>query len=441
MFELSNLLYTLAGVGAGTVAGLVPGVGVLASLLIFYPFIYQAEIAHLLLFYVGLAATVQFTGTIPSILLGVPGENNSIPAVIEGNKFRRHNQSAMAIGICAIGSVFGSFIAVGLFLILTSYALDSFGIVVSNRFRAVLYLFVLACLLVMYNNRNLFKNILLLGMGMFFGLIGESHVTTQFHFTFGIQDLEQGLNVLPVVSGLLVIPIVLSTMPFIDVSRINFHAKFLQPLNAFTKNISSSVRGSILGIIGGLVPGVSTILATNLSHTVEKIIHPNKPVNKIIAAETANNSGQFASLIPLLLLGIPITGSEVLLFNMLTYAGWDISSVSLAENTQAMIQQILPWFVFVNAIALAISWPLAKHSLMIFKLPNLLLTLGIIVILVIVNFYIGYQEYRISSFILQLIFFSIVGYLFRRWEIIPMLFGFLLASELEAVFYREILFL
>lgn len=436
MFELSNLIYILSGVTAGTFAGLIPGVGVLTSLLIFYPFLYQAEIIHLLLFYVALAGTVQFTGTIPSVLIGVPGENNSIPAVIEGNKFRRRNRSAMAIGICALGSLFGSVLSVGIFLLISNYALNAVSMAVSNNFKLLLYIFVLVCLVMMYNGKSVWKNILLLGFGVLLGSVGESDINNNYRFTFGTLDLEHGLGVLPVISGLLIIPIVLSTLPKLDARRINFTPSFFEPLITFYRNIWSSVRGSILGIIGGLVPGASTIISTNLSHTVERTLNPRSPMKKIIAAETANNSGQFASLIPLLLLGIPITGSEVLLFNMLTNLGWDLNSTTLSLNTKSMIQDILPWFVVVNLLALMISWPLAKHSMVLFKLPNWLLTSAIVVILVSINIYVGHTDHRMMSYIYQLIVFTAVGSALKRYDMIPTLFGFLLSNELEAVTYR-----
>ena len=45
---------------------------------------------------------------------------------------------------------------------------------------------------------------------------------------------------------------------------------------------------------------------------------------KLTAAETANNSASFSMLLPLLLLGIPITGSEAFLYNIVVNNGHEI---------------------------------------------------------------------------------------------------------------------
>lgn len=438
----TDLVFVLSGLTCGFFAGLVPGVGVLTSLILAYPFLHGAEIHQLILFYVALAATVQYTGTIPSVFVGMPGETNSVPAVIEGAKFTKHNAGHLAVGVCAIGSMFGSFIAVLIFLITSEFILQSFSLVVGNTFKTFLYLFVLISFLLFYNNKKIYINFFLLCAGMFFGMIGESPLSNNFRFTGGLEDLKMGIAISPFVCGILVIPSLISKKENYKKIQNIPNMSFLKPMVLFARNFTSMVRGSIIGFFAGMIPGLSTVMSTTISHNIESKIHANKPCRKILSAESANNSGQFASLLPLLIFGIPITGSEMFLYYLLIDSGWNPNQFGNVEtNIVSLVNNILPWFIFINIIGVLIAWPFAKQASCIFKLDYKFLLLAVLTIIILVNLFLGHNEGRIISYIVQLAVFSAIGLALRKFSVYPILASFLLSNELESVFYREFLFL
>ena len=108
-----------------------------------------------------LASMVQFTGTIPAVYLGVPGETNSLPAVIEGTKFNKRKMAKLAIGICAVGSVLGSLVAVAITYGLLSVLVEHMTVFFSNATKFYLYLFIIAFCLLVYNKKNILVNLLL----------------------------------------------------------------------------------------------------------------------------------------------------------------------------------------------------------------------------------------------------------------------------------------
>ena len=101
---MEQLFAVAFGIVVGTIAGILPGIGVLVSMVICTPLLLHMSVIELLLFYMSVASMVQFTGTVPSVYLGVPGETNSLPAVIEGTKHTRKGQAALAIGVSAVDS-------------------------------------------------------------------------------------------------------------------------------------------------------------------------------------------------------------------------------------------------------------------------------------------------------------------------------------------------
>ena len=157
-----------------------------------------------------------------------------------------------------------------------------------------------------------------------------------------------------------------------------------------------------------------------------------------MSSETANNSGQFSSMLPLLLIGIPITGSEVVLYSLLLDAGWSpFQFNNLTANIDMIFQQIVPWFVFVNCVGLMVAWPLSKMILKILRIKKAIIIIGLSLVVVGLNLYIGMLDYRPLAYTLYLILFSICGILIKRFEPVPLIFMFILGNELEGVFYRQ----
>jgi len=436
-----ELIYVVFGVLSGTVAGLLPGIGVLTTLILTFPFLQGADVTQLILFYMALAATVQFTGTIPAVFAGIPGENNSIPAVHEGAKFARRYRSDIAVGVCALGSAFGALVSVAIFMLFSQYALPAFGTAVSTRFHTILFAVVIVSFMLFFNKGKIHINLALLALGMVLGMVGESPVSRDLRFTFGFEPLEWGLDKVPFVSGMLVMPILANKYEKFEILEQHIKTTFVVPCMAFVRNFSSSVRGSVLGFVCGLVPGVTTMLASTMSHAIESKLHPTKPIKKIIAAETGNNSGQFASLLPLLLFGIPITGSEIFLYHMLVDAGWNPEQFDrIGENVTMIFQTVLPYFVLVNILGVIISWPMAKYSMFVFRLPYVYIATFVMLVIALANLYIGHVDFKPIGYMVQLFVFSVLGICLRKHNLLPAVAAFLLSDKIEAVAVREYLF-
>ena len=438
---MAEFLAVITGLLAGTVTGVVPGAGVLVAMIIATPLLMGFDIVQLLLFYMSLASMVQFTGTIPAVYLGIPGETNSLPAVVEGTKFTKRAKAKLAIGISALGSVLGSVMAVAVTFLLISSLIDHVSVFFANTLKFYLYIFIIIFCLTVYNRGNILINSLLCMLGFVLSVPGESDIAQGFRYTFGMEDLQFGFPLITVLIGLLIVPTMFSMLKY-DIKRntytgtpISFKYTILYFLR---KCVPSSLRGSTIGYLCGFVPGVSTVLATNASYSVEKLMNKKTPARLLVASESANNSGQFASMLPLLLIGIPITGSEVVLYSLLVDAGWSPFQFDRVDlNAEMIFKTIVPWFVFANVIGLLIAWPLAKKTLAILSLPKQYMVALLAVGMLLLNSYLGYIDYRFWFYSLCLIVFGIMGYFLRKHETIPLIFMFILGNEIEGVFLRQ----
>ena len=438
---MEQLIAVIFGICVGTITGVIPGIGVLVAMVLSTPFIMHWDIVSLLLFYMSVASMVQFTGTVPSIYLGVPGETNSLPAVIEGTKHSRKGLAQLGIGLSAIGSVLGSMVAV----LLTWLAIESMSkymvFFFSNQVKFSIYVIIILFCIFVYNKKNFLLNLILCMIGFALSMPGESDISPGFRFWFGITDLKYGIPLMPILIGLLVVPNLFKLKTIKNNKIVNqMTISFARVCMAFKSKILSSLRGSVIGFFCGLVPGVTTVLATNASYSLEKKLHKNNSSRQLLASETANNAGQFSSMLPLLLIGIPITGSEVVLYSLLIDAGWSPFQFDNLDNNITMIfSTIVPWFVLVNVIAILIAWPFAKQLLKIVGMNKNILIATIITIVILLNLYVGILDYRAGPYMIYLLLFSVCGIMFRNTETVPLIFMFILGNEIEGVFYRQFL--
>ena len=80
----------ILGIIAGTFAGLLPGVGATVIVLILFPIFLTFDPINIIVCFVSLYSMTQYVGSVPALLLGVPGEASSLPAVVEGQKLKSH---------------------------------------------------------------------------------------------------------------------------------------------------------------------------------------------------------------------------------------------------------------------------------------------------------------------------------------------------------------
>ena len=268
---LEQLIVVLTGILIGTISGILPGIGTSISLILSVPILLQLDVPQLFLFYMAILSTAQYTGTIPSVFMQVPGESNSMPALLEGAKFRKRNLSSSAIGLCAVGSLFGSFVAVAITYLALPYVMDSFQIFLKDNFRITLYGIVLLASMFAFNKKRYLLNFSLLLVGYCLSLIGPAYQAGTYRYTLGIEQLEHGIPFYPLILGVIVAPTLFAAMQKdIKVTFVKEKlTSFKKVLFLFFRNITSSFRGAVIGFFSAMAPGFGTLLSTNLSYALE----------------------------------------------------------------------------------------------------------------------------------------------------------------------------
>ena len=416
----------------GTIAGFLPGIGIFASLMILYPFLSDLTTVNLLVFYVALASTTQYIGNISSTVFAIPGEVSSLPAVTEGHPMFLQGRGHLAISGCAIGSFFGSMVVLGITFLSIDYLPEIYKLYGTYE-QAVTLLFVV--FLVCIFSGSILSAVLTASLGYALGTVGCEPLDQTCFATFGNANLTTGLPLISVMCAIYVVPSLLKSQKFIAPTTTIKIEGYKEQLQQWFNNIGSSIRGTLIGFVAGFTPGIGTATASNLAYTVEKWLETRKNRYKIgnyrslLSAETANNAGAFTSLLPLLVLGIPLVPSEAVLYDLLISKGvvlghvFDLSLFYLVAVT----------LVVTNFLALFIAWPMANHVIKIHKINFKYFNLIIIAILTSTIYYSGTQHFQGLYYLVVFICLVPVGIALRNVNTLPLVFLFLLQDRIDSV--------
>ena len=440
---MEDSLFVLLGTLLGFVSGIIPGVGNTVMILASYPLLKDATLLQMLLYYLAIISSSQFSGSVVATVFGVPGESSSLPAVIEGNRMFRRGVGNFAISNAAIGSVFGAFIALVVVYSVLPFAIDLIERFYNNNIQLIVLLLatISICFLM---GKSIIQNIFVFALGIFLGLIGTNWVPN-FVFlpevipyeTFPI--LLTDLPLFPVIIALYVFPVLLQTNAMFKGYKTNrkYEDKnhFVDHFKEYFQNIRSSLRGSVFGCFIGLVPHIGASVSSNLSYALEKKIGiGSKKYNKkgdiktLVAAETANNSTGLVSLMPLMLIGIPISASEAMLLGYIDINSYTINYETTVQS--GMFETIVIWFVLINALSFLLAWPLVRYIniLQRINIKTMLLATGIG--LVALTFYLGLQSYEEVYYMIVLIGLLPLGYWLRKAEPMILMIAFILQDKL-----------
>ena len=406
-----SLLWCLFGILSGVLFGVIPGAGPFLAIATLYPLLFTLDPFNLLLFYISLLITTNYTNSVTSILYGIPGDASAVSTARHGHKLFLQGEGHLAVSSNAISSTIGSIFAIGLFLLFLPSIYSVFQFYNSTLQLGIICVAIL--LLTLLSQLNIWKTIPLFIFGGILAKIGFDNNSFETWGTFGIDYLTLGIPFSAVMIGLYIIP---ELMKFRDV-KIG-KQKSIKKFGYAPSTLPATGVGSFVGFWCGLVPGVTNILGSYLSANLVKT-----DIKKIAAAESANNSGALSSLLPLIILGIPIVGSEVLVYYLIVTKGFTFGVETLSYFTN-----ILYYIPIVLTICLILSWGcfniLGKLAHLYKKHKNVLIY-GIVLSISIMSIYI----YPVREWLLiSLVALSIIGYYLKRLDTFPILYGYFLTD-------------
>src|SRR5262247_198186 len=436
-----NLLYCFMGVLLGTLIGVLPGIGPVATIAMLLPVTFTLPPVSALIMLAGIYYGAQYGGSTTAILVNLPGESSSVITALDGYQLARKGRAGPALGMAAIGSFFAgcvSTVIIALFAPPLAEVALKFG---PTEYFSLMVLGLVAAVVLAHG--SLIKAIGMVILGLLFGLVGTDVNSGVARYSFGISELSDGIGFVTVAMGMFGIAEIIANLEHKE-SRDVFVAKIenLLPTWADIKRcIPAILRGTVLGSALGILPGGGALLASFAAYTLEKKMGDTSMFGKgeirgVAAPESANNAGAQTSFIPLLTLGIPSNPVMALMIGAMMIQGIAPGPQVMNERPQLFWGMIASMWVG-NLMLVVLNLPLIGMWVSLLKVPYRLLYPAILVFCAI-----GVYSVNNTSFDIYLMcIFAVFGIVCVKLECepAPLILGFILGPMMEENLRRAML--
>jgi TctA family transporter len=429
----ANLFWCLAGALLGTLIGVLPGIGPVATIAMLLPVTFTLEPVGALIMLAGIYYGAQYGGSTTAILVNMPGESSSVVTCIDGHAMARRGRAGAALAVAALASFFAGTVAT-LVVAVASPAMVRFGQLFGATEYFSLMAFGLVAAIVLAHG-SVAKAVAMTLLGLVLGLVGTDVNSGQLRFTFGIAELSDGIGFVPLAMGLFAIAEIAVQLERHFLRGQSAKIESLWPTRAEIREAApAAVRGTLVGSLLGVLPGGGALLSSFAAYTLEKKIarDPSRfgkgAVAGVAAPEAANNAGAQTSFIPMLTLGIPPNAVMALMIGAMSIHG-------IVPGPQVMAREpTLFWGLIAsmwigNLMLVVINLPMIGLWVRLLRVPYRLLYPAILVFCCIGVFGLNNSTFEV----MLALAFGVLGYAFVKLgcEPAPLLLGFILGPMME----------
>src|SRR5687767_13576470 len=309
---LKNLGFAFLGCLLGTLIGVLPGIGPIPTIAMLLPITFGLDPLSSLIMLAGIYYGAQYGGSTTSILVNIPGEAASIITCLDGHQMAKQGRAGAALGVAALGSFFAGCVG--------TVFIAAFGpplAAIAQEFNSPDYFSLMVLGLVtavVLAHGSVIKAVGMVLVGLLLGLVGTDVNSGLTRYTFGVSELWDGIDFLPLVIGLFGVTEIIRNLeqPTLPRAQVTTRMRELWPsLQDFRDSWRAVLRGTGLGSLLGILPGGGAVLAAFASYTLEKKVaaDPSRfgkgAIEGVAGPESANNAAAQTSFIPLLTLGLP----------------------------------------------------------------------------------------------------------------------------------------
>ncbi len=442
-FTLQNLLYAFFGAMLGTLIGVLPGLGPVATIAMLLPSIYALDATPALIMLAGIYYGAQYGGSTTAILINVPGESSSVVTAIDGYQMARQGRAGAALAAAGLGSFFAGSVGT---LIIAAFAPPLTELAFKFGPAEYFSLMVLGLIgAVVLASGSLLKALAMILLGLLLAQINTDVISGTARYSFDIPELTDGIGFVTIAMGVFGFGEIIANLgqPASNREVFTKDVKGLWPTKKdFSDAWPSVLRGTALGSILGVLPGGGALLAAFATYTMEKKLAGNDgkfgrgDIRGVAGPESANNAGAQTSFIPMLTLGIPPNPGMALMVGAMTIKGIQPGPQVMTSNPSLFWGLIASMWVG-NLMLIILNLPLIGIWIKLLTVPYRFLFPAITLFCCIGVYTLNNNTFDV--FLTAL--FAVIGYLFFKLgcEAAPLLLGFILGPMMEENLRRALL--
>ncbi|MEP5155378.1 tripartite tricarboxylate transporter permease [Planktotalea sp.] len=438
--RVDTFLIMAVGLFCGMLVGALPGFTTLMAMAILLPISFFLEPLVGIPFLLGIYKGGIFGGSIPAILVSMPGTGAAVATSRDGYQLTQQGKSRKALDMALFSSVFGD-TASDIFTMLMIFPI---ALLVMQFGPPEVFSVLLMSLIIIAatSGSNIIKTFIMMMLGLWLAQIGTDPLGGVERFTFGLFDLRSGIPLLPMLIGVFAIP---------EVAKVvmeNTKARQLASVMGerlsfaeFRRCFKTICRSTVIGTGIGTIPGLGQVVAAMMGYSAAKNASDTPEnfgkgeIEGVAAAEAANNAVNGPTMVPLLTLGIPGDNVTAILLGAFVAQGLR-PGPQLFEEQGATVFAILIAMVFANLMFLIIGY----LSIPVFS-RLVTIKVSVLIPLVIMFAFAGTYVFRSDSIdLLMLVIFGIFGILAKsaKFDVMPMVMGFILGPPLEYAFGQTV---
>jgi TctA family transporter len=444
-FTFQNLIYAFIGCLLGTLIGVLPGIGPVATIAMLLPATYALPPIAALIMLAGIYYGAQYGGSTTAILVNLPGESSSVVTVIDGYQMARKGRAGPALAAAGLGSFFAGCVGT---LILAAFAVPLTEVAFKFGPAEYFSLMILGLIgAVVLASGSLLKAVAMIVLGLLLGLVGTDVNSGVARFSFDIPELTDGIGFITIAMGVFGYGEIITNLAQPEDKREVFLGKVtgLFPTKEDFRNMLPAVlRGTTIGSILGILPGGGALLAAFAAYTIEKKtkLRPGEVpfgqgnIRGVAAPESANNAGAQTSFIPLLTLGIPPNAVMALMVGAMTIHNIQPGPQVMTSNPELFWGLIASMWIG-NLMLIILNLPLIGMWIKLLTVPYRWLFPAIVLFCAI-----GVYSTNNNTFDIWLVgAFGVVGYMWAKLSVepAPLLLGFILGPMMEENLRRALL--
>lgn len=434
-------IWVVPGLLIGLVFGALPGMSISMAMALTLPMSLYMDFLPAVIFLTSVYTGAGFGGSVPAILMNIPGSTASVATTFDGYAMAQKGQHNEALGYALFASTLAGILGYVVLLLLVEPMAD-----VVLRIGPV-EMFIVAIwgmlLLGSLGSRYVTRGLLAAALGILIGTVGMN-TAGYIRGTMGIPSLLDGVSTIPAMIGLLAASWLLTLanktylLEATELRQISLR-KILQGCWATFRYPGVMLRGSLIGIFIGAVPGVGASLANLIAYAETKRNAPDAHTfgkgnpKGVIAAESAVASGEGGSMATMLALGIPGGGATAIL--LAAFAMHNIvAGPSFIEQQKDVVYAIILNNIAQAVILLVVGIGFIYAASSVVRVPTKYILPSILVISAMGSYAIdGSTTGPITLFV-----FAVIGYALSRYEypVAAVVVGMLLGRMLETEFLR-----
>lgn len=440
----SNVLLMALGVLIGIIVGAIPGLNGPMAIALALPISYYLTPLGGLAFLIGIMKGGTFGGSISAILLNTPGSPEAAATAFDGHPLAKQGKALKAMKMALYASVFGdSFSDIVLFLVAVPMAVVA--LMMGPPEMAAVLIFSLT-IIAGLSGKSLIRGIVAATLGAVVGTIGLDPETTLPRLTFGFNELDDGISLIPMTIGLLALSEIIIQIE----ANVLGHAGAGGRINPFGKDVPHEdkivtwaewkecfrtiMRSSLIGTGIGALPGVGAVVAGFLGYASAKRasktpeLFGTGKLEGVAAVEAANSAVSGANLIPLLAIGVPGSLSAAVLIGAFLVHGVQPGPLIFQDHAR-LVYGIFAAMVLGNIFNFIIGQFGLRFFAYVVSFPNRVIYSVVILLCIAGAYATSNNMFEVAIAMI----FAVVGYFMRKldFSFATFIIGFALTPQTE----------